>query len=260
MSDAPDSWNPEQYTRFRAERSRPGHDLAALVQHRPGMRVLDMGCGNGELTAWLHERLAAQETIGIDRSEKMLAAARQQAVAGLRFERGDIATYRPETPVDLVFSNAALPWLPDQAAQLSRMRTLLTPGGQLAVQVASMDDHPSHTVAFQIAAEEPFASALGDGAWPQSTLAPERYLALLVELGFIEQHVRLQVYPHSLPNTGTLVEWVSGTLLVAYRSRLPVAVFDDFLRIYRDRLLAVVGDVAPYLYAYKRVLIWGRMP
>ena len=45
-------WNPEQYARFRAERSQPFYDLAALVQPHPGMRVLDLGCGDGRQAAY----------------------------------------------------------------------------------------------------------------------------------------------------------------------------------------------------------------
>ena len=48
-------WNPEQYARFRAQRSEPFYDLTALVQPHTGMRVLDLGCGDGALTAWLHD-------------------------------------------------------------------------------------------------------------------------------------------------------------------------------------------------------------
>ena len=59
-------WNPAQYERFRDERARPFFDLLDLVQPRPEMRVVDLGCGTGELTRELHRRLSARETIGID--------------------------------------------------------------------------------------------------------------------------------------------------------------------------------------------------
>ena len=68
MPAATDPWDPDQYARFAEERRRPFHDLAALVQPRPAMRVLDLGCGTGNLTAWLHRTLQAHETVGVDRS------------------------------------------------------------------------------------------------------------------------------------------------------------------------------------------------
>src|SRR3989475_1065384 len=86
-----DAWDPAQYERFRDERARPFLDLLALVRPRPGMRVVDLGCGTGELTARLHDEVAAGETLGIDRSEAMLAPARPAAEGGRRLEAGDIA-------------------------------------------------------------------------------------------------------------------------------------------------------------------------
>src|ERR1700733_9652689 len=88
--EAPSRWDPEQYERFKAERSRPFFDLLALVRARPGMRVVDLGCGTGELTRELHEKLGATETVGIDSSETMLAKGAGFARDGLRFERGRI--------------------------------------------------------------------------------------------------------------------------------------------------------------------------
>src|SRR5690242_11102314 len=104
-------WNPAQYERFKEERSRPFFDLLALVRPRDGMRVVDLGCGPGELTRAMHEKLRARETIGVDSSESMLGKAGALAGAGLTFERGDIATFGDRGTFDLVFSNAAIHWV-----------------------------------------------------------------------------------------------------------------------------------------------------
>src|SRR2546426_11389770 len=103
-----DTWDPAQYERFRDERTRPFLDLLALVRPRPGMHVVDLGCGTGELTARLHDEVAAGETLGIDRSEAMLARARPLAEGGLRFEAGDIAALAARAAWGLGFSNAPL--------------------------------------------------------------------------------------------------------------------------------------------------------
>src|ERR1700690_2711917 len=116
MSDEPSKWDPAQYERFKAERSRPFFDLLALVRPRPGMRVVDLGCGTGELTSELHTKLGARETVGIDSSETMLAKASAFAAPGLRFERGEIEGWQPDAPFDLIFSNAALHWVEGQRA------------------------------------------------------------------------------------------------------------------------------------------------
>lgn len=252
-----DAWNPAQYERFRDERTQPFHDLVALVRRAPEMRVVDLGCGTAELTRRLHEALGARETLGIDASPAMLERARAQAGAGLRVEEGDIAEFRADGAFDLVFSNAALHWVPGHEELFRRLADALTPEGQLAVQVPANFDHASHTVAAAVAAEEPFRAALGGVPHRNAVLAPEAYAGLLHRLGFRAQHVRLQVYAHVLAEPAGVVEWVRGTLLTAYERRMPAELFDAFLRRYRERLLAELGDVRPYLFTFKRILMWG---
>jgi trans-aconitate methyltransferase len=75
-----DTWDPRQYDKFEREREQPFYDLLALVHRSTGMRVVDLGCGTGKLTRVLHERLDARETIGLDRSEKMLESIRGEAL------------------------------------------------------------------------------------------------------------------------------------------------------------------------------------
>src|SRR5205085_8107123 len=110
----------------------------ALVEARPGMRVADLGCGTGDLTAELHRKLQARETLGIDSSPAMLAKAPQGP--GLRFEQQDIAAFQPSQKLDLIFSNAALHWVTDHPALLRRLTSALAPGGQIAVQLPMTDD------------------------------------------------------------------------------------------------------------------------
>jgi trans-aconitate 2-methyltransferase len=253
-------WDPDQYERFRVERAKPFWDMAALVQPCPGGRVVDLGCGTGELTRELHRLLKASETVGIDNSPAMLERSSAFAGAGLRFEEGDIATWEPE-PFDVVFSNAALHWLPDHRGLLARLTSALPVGGQLAVQVPANGNHPSHTVGMAIAEEAPFAEMFADDPPPDPAtrvLAPEAYAELLDELGFGEQHVRLQVYVHHLPSSEDVLEWVKGTHLTYFRARLDDDLYDRYVERYRRRLLEEIGETQPYLYTFKRILMWGR--
>jgi trans-aconitate 2-methyltransferase len=253
---ADDCWDPEQYERFRAERTAPFVDLLALVRPRPGMRIVDLGCGTGELTQRLHRSLQARETLGVDASPAMLDKSAAFAGEGLRFARGDIAAFADEGTWDLVFSNAALHWVPDHAGLLARLSAALAPGGQLAVQVPANFDHPTHTIAAAIAAEPPFRDALGAGADPPGVLRPEEYAVLLAGLGHRTQHVRLQVYGHELGSREEVVEWVKGSLLTAYRRGLPPELWETFLARYRARLLPALDDRRPYFYPFKRILFW----
>ena len=227
---------------------------------RRGCRVADLGCGTGALTQELHKRLHARETLGIDSSPAMLERAKRFEGRHLHFIRADIAWWRPPERFDVLFSNAALQWLPDHPALFTHLVPVLAPGGVLAIQVPANHDHPSHTVAAEVALEEPFASATGGYTRTSTVMAPEAYAQLLHALGLTDLHVRLQVYPHTLPSTDSVVEWVRGTLLTDYEPRMPESMFAEYVRRYRERLLDVVGDQRPYLFAFKRILMRGRMP
>lgn len=242
------TWDPAQYNRFAAEREQPFWDLAALVRPVDAPNVVDLGCGDGRLTAALHARLGARSTLGVDASPSMLADAPVD-VEGLSFTPGDLATWIGDR-YDLVFANASLQWVGGHAEVLRRWRDSLVPAGQLAVQVPSNADHASHTVLAEMAPDVPDPVA-------RNVLRPEEYAELLHALGFVEQHVRLQVYPHVLDTSADVVEWVKGTSLTRLgdRGRDPA-----FVDEYRRRLLEVIGDSSPYLYAFKRILLWGRLP
>jgi trans-aconitate 2-methyltransferase len=169
-----------------------------------------------------------------------------------------------DASVDLVFSNAALQWVPDHRRVLTRWTQALRPGGQLGVQVPANANQPSHTVSAALAQTEPFLSAFGTDGPPldpvrEYVLEPEEYARLLHDLGYVEQHVRLQVYAHVLPSSRAVVEWVRGTSLTRFEKRLPPELYAEFLRRYEEDLVAHVGEHSPYFFPFRRILLWGRL-
>ena len=251
-------WDPNQYHLFQDERARPFFDLLGLVEPTPGGKVIDLGCGPGELTKILHERAGAAETTGLDSSESMLVGSAAHAGNGLSFALGDLATFEDLDGFDVVFSNAALQWIDGHEALIPRLAALVRPGGQYAVQMPHNHDHPSHRVAHAVAAEEPFASALGGYVRQWPVHEPEWYAETLDQLGFHEQNVRLQVYGHHLASRDEVVEWVKGTLLTDYKKRFSPELYEQYLATYRTRLMAELEDRRPYFYAFKRILFRAR--
>ena len=184
-------WDPGQYERFAAERAQPFWDLAALVEAAaaPGSirRAHDLGCGTGELTAQLAARLGVGDMIGSDTSPAMLGA-RPPA-------RGPGPALRGAGPRRLDERRRPRPRVRQRqpavgARPPGRARPLVggvAPGGHLAVQVPANADHASHRVAAEVAATEPFRTAMG-GSPPSdrvavNVLAPEQYAMLLDHLG-----------------------------------------------------------------------------
>ncbi|MBI3831936.1 MAG: methyltransferase domain-containing protein [Planctomycetes bacterium] len=250
-------WDPAQYERFKKERAQPYYDLLAMVRPKAGLRVVDLGCGTGELTRELHLKLQARETLGLDSSASMLAETAKFTGPGLRFEQGDIAAFAPAQPFDLVFSNAALQWLPSHETLFARIAGMIALEGQLAVQVPANHDHPSQSVARKLGAEEPYAPFLRNDPSYENVLLPERYAELLYKLGFREQQVFLRVYGYLLSARDEVIEWMKGTALTRFKKALPEAVYLQFLEAYRARLLPLLEDRRPYFYPFKRILLWA---
>ncbi|MEM9038822.1 MAG: methyltransferase domain-containing protein [Actinomycetota bacterium] len=273
-----DQWNPQTYEAFSDLRARPFWDLASLIDTTVAApdagairTMVDLGCGTGTLTAQLAQRLGVQRCVGVDSSAAMLERAAEHTDEIVEFRSGDISEWpggpddpgdstEPVEPVDLVFSNAALQWLPDHAAVLARWIGGVRPGGQIAVQVPANADHPSHTCMVDVAYREPYLSAMQGEPPPDPVAAnvstPADYAELLHDLGGVDPHVRLQVYPQVMASTSAVVEWVSGTSLRRFFRVLPDELHQPFVDEYRDHLGATVGDRAPYFYAFKRILMW----
>lgn len=251
------AWNPELYHRFQSERAAPFEDLCALVEVRENLRVIDLGCGTGELTRRLADMLPASEVVGIDSSPEMLERAAEHARPGLRFEQCEIE--RVSGAYDLIFSNAAIHWVEKHERLVSRLFDLLAPGGQLAVQLPSNHDHPSQVFLRQIAADDPFPIALRGYNRRPPVLAVEEYAEILFHCGARDIVAFEKVYPHVLPNADAVADWTSGTTLVPYLQRLNLDMQQLFMARYRAALRREFPET-PVFFGFKRILFSARKP
>jgi trans-aconitate 2-methyltransferase len=244
-------WNPDTYHKFQSERAAPFNDLLRLVNVREGLRVVDLGCGTGELTARLAEHLPGSDVVGIDNSPQMLERAAQYERPKLRFELASIEELEGEW--NLIFSHAALHWVENHDTLIPRLLSHLRPGGQLAVQIPSNHNHVTHRLITEIAGEEPFRSALGGWTRKSEVLGIEQYADLLYEHGGQDITVFEKVYPHLLADADALADWTSGTALVPYFSRLGEDLKDQFMARYRERLRTHYPS-SPVFYGFRRTL------
>lgn len=149
MTPTTPDWNPETYARFRGLRLRPALDLLAQVGPLPDGAIYDLGCGNGAAGEALTTRYPARVE-GVDASPAMLAKAGETGCY-VALHEADIAVWSVSDAA-MIFSNAALQWLPDHAALLPRLAAMLAPGGVLAVQMPRNHLQPSHRFLRDIAA------------------------------------------------------------------------------------------------------------
>ncbi|RBY84210.1 methyltransferase domain-containing protein [Blastococcus sp. TF02A-26] len=216
MTDA-DAWDPVQYLRFGDERARPFVDLLARVGSvDPGV-VVDLGCGEGALTAGLAQRWPRARVTGIDSSAEMLAAAAVHAVPGrVDFVAGDVREWRPAGPVDVLVTNAVLHWVPGHEELLGRWAQQLAPGGWLALQVPGNHAAPTHRLLAELCTDERLAGAAPP---PRPVLDPAGYLAVLEAAG-LRAEAWETTYLHVLSGPDPALGWVRSTVLRPVLARL----------------------------------------
>lgn len=258
-------WDPEQYRRFADERAQPFHDLLDRLGGGPFDRAVDLGCGPGELTAVAAERLSIGRITGLDNSRAMLASASAHASDRVTFEESDIAQWTSDGDYDLVLAAASLQWVPDHRNVLARWVAALAPGGRIAVQVPANSHAPTHVVAALVAEREPHRSAFGPSGPPADPVAcnvlrPDEYARILHDLGCVDIDVDLHVYPHVLPATRHVVEWVKGTTLTRFRPVLSSEAYDALLVEYEQELIDELGDHEPCFFPFSRILFTATRP
>lgn len=248
-------WSAVQYAKFERERTRPAADLLAQVATAGVTRAVDLGCGPGNSTALLVDAFPHAHVVGIDLSEDMLAAARER-LPGVEFLSGDIAVWHPEEPVDVVFANAALQWVPDHEWVFPALLDALAPGGTLAVQMPDNLDEPTHALMRAVAAEGPWAERM---AGVDDARAPRHpadwYYALLAGHGAGAVDVWRTTYFHPLAGAGAVVEWLKGTGLRPYLERLEPDETDLFL----ERYGAAIAEAYPALAGGTVLLPFPRL-
>ena len=249
------SWNPEVYNQFKTERAAPFYDLLALMKIRPGLEVIDLGCGTGELTAMLADKLPDASVLGVDSSAEMLGRSSQTDGSILRFECIPIEEQLKKSQQwDVVFSNAALQWLSDHETLFGQIISQIRPGGQLLVQMPDQPHNITNRLLSELAEQPPYLEAYQGWNRGSHVLEIDRYAEMLFENGSKSMQVFEKIYPLVLKDVDALVTWVSGTALLPYLERLPESLKSSFLEDYKG-LLSRRFPKTPVFYAFKRILM-----
>ncbi len=229
-------WDASQYLRFETERTRASVDLLARVPIESPETAIDFGCGPGNSTELLARRFPDTALTGLDRSPDMLAEARER-LPSVRFEEADLDGWQPAAPIDLLFANAVLHWLPDHAGLFPRLAGFLAPGGCLAVQMPDNLDEPVHALIRATAEAGPWADKLASVSKARAALGTleDHYAWLCGTCAHVD--VWKSIYVHALDGPEAVVEWIKGSGLRPFLAPLDETEQADFLARYTERIV-----------------------
>lgn len=212
------TWNPEQYLKFGDERTQPCRDLVARIALSDPRRIVDLGCGPGNSTGVLAKRWPTAELTGVDYAAEMIRAAREQ-FSQIQWQEGNIATWTAKEPMDLVFSNAALQWVPGHNLLVPHLFEQVAAGGALAWQMPANFDAPAHTAMRDLAASARWRAHFAEPVREGLMHSTEFYYDLLAP-----HAARLVLwkteYVHIMESPAAIVEWYKGTGLRPFLDRL----------------------------------------
>ncbi len=262
-SSASAAWDPVRYLRFAGERARPFAELVARLTAESPATVVDLGCGEGALTASLSQRWPGARIIGMDSSATMLAAAATHAVPGrVEFTPGDVRDWQPPGPVDVLVSNAVLHWVPGHEELLARWAGWLSPGGELAVQVPGNFRAPTHTLLADLCRSPRWAAQLAsEGPSTDAVLDPAGYYDVLTATG-LAADVWETTYLHVLSGPDPVLGWVRSTQLRPVLAQLDEGDGAEFTAAYA----AALRDAYPLrpdgttLLPFRRIFAVGSRP
>ena len=211
-------WNPDLYMKFADERTQPSRDLLARVNLSDPTAIVDIGCGSGNSTQVLCQRWPEAQITGLDSSPEMIEKARR-AYPQQDWVLADAASWQPETPFDLVFSNATLQWIPDHDQLVPALFAQVREGGALAVQVPANQSSPLHQAVLRVSQTPAWRDSTAGCSSLLNYREPGYYYDLLSRLSG-QLQVWTTTYYHVMATHQGLIDWYSSTGMRPYLDRL----------------------------------------
>jgi trans-aconitate 2-methyltransferase len=252
------SWDPAQYLKFVGQRLRPAIDLLSRIDVANPIEIYDLGAGAGNVTRLLKGRWPNARITGVDESQEMLAKAAKEAPE-ISWQRGDLATWQPPRPADVIYSNAAFHWVGNHDQFFPELFSALRPGGVLAVQMPRNFSAPSHGAIAQAARSGPWRGKLEPLLRPAPVGEPAFYFSLLAPLAQTIDIWETE-YLHVLEGEHPVKEWTKGTWLKPLLDALDEPQRADFEARYADLLAQAYPRRADgrTLFPFRRLFIVAK--
>ena len=225
-------WDAGHYARHSGSQYAWGLELIAKLNLTGHETVLDVGCGDGKLTAAIAEHLPQGSVIGIDSSKEMVElAGRRQAdypPARLKFEHLDVRELAECNRFDRVFSNAVLHWIKDHPPVLVRVAKALKSGGRLLFQMGGRGNAAQVLETLEALIKHKWAGYFAGFTFPYGFYGPQTYSQWLAEAGL--KAVRVELIAKDMRHKGKegFAGWIRSTWL-PYLERVPPRDKESFI-------------------------------
>jgi len=247
-------WNPHQYLQFKTARTQPSIDLVARIDLVDPTTIIDFGCGPGNSTQVLAHRWPKARIIGLDNSSAMIAKAKTDYPAQ-EWILADVATYESDIKFDIVFSNAAIQWVPDHTALLKKFHGLLCEGGLVAVQLPLFWDMPLGKIIDQVSKRPGWQSAIAQVA---NLFTIHDYSFYYDQLSTLFRKVELweTSYMDIMDSHQSILEMIRSTGMKPYREQLDSnAAREEF----EQEVLDEIVNIYPLQWNGKVILPFKRL-
>ncbi len=232
-------WNASDYAKNSTAQATWARELIAKLNLQGAESILDVGCGDGKITAELAQSTPQGYVLGIDGSQNMIdyAQAEHTTLPNLQFAQMDARQIKVDRPFDLIFSNAALHWVDDQSAFLQGAYQALKPVGRLVFSCGGRGDIAEFiAVLQQLQQQLPWQPYLTNFQWPTFFHDDQDYLNWLLAAGF--QPLKVALVPKDMTHEGKsgLAGWIRTTG-TSYTHRIPEGDRDRFINALADAYL-----------------------
>lgn len=235
-------WDSAEYAKHSEAQFAWARETIAKMNLKGDEHLIDLGCGDGKVSAYIAERLPSGSVLGIDNSPEMIDLARRTfppaRFPNLTFEHMDVCDINVDRCFDIAFSNAVLHWVKDHRPVLAGVRQCLKPGGRLLFQMGGKGNAFDLALALlELVTRERWQPYFTEIPVPFGFFDPEEYRPLLGETGLIP--VRVEIIPKSMvqPSRAALAGWLRSTWL-PYTERVPHDMRETFIGDLVDTYLA----------------------
>jgi len=234
-------WNPDIYHESSSAQEKWAHEIISKISLQEKDRILDLGSGDGKITAYLSGLVPEGEVVGLDSSLEMVNFARDHyppsIYPNLSFIQGDMQKIKSDKLFDIIFSNAALHWVKDHVSVLKGIQKILKSGGSIMIQCGGEGNAKDFfDIALPLIQKDPWSPYFKNFVTPYYFYSDIMYKKWLIDSGLVP--VRVELLPKDMEQTGRegIISWIQSTWL-PFTQPLPASLKEKFISALADLYL-----------------------